>query len=64
MGQFLKWKRDHLGEAVDKKDTVTFDIPLLIRVLEFAREDLKSDILLHKMVLIDAKLVKKSNSLT
>jgi hypothetical protein len=50
MGQFLKWKRDHLGEAVDKKDTVTFDIPLLIRVLEFAREDLKSDILLHKMV--------------
>lgn len=37
-------------EAVDKKDTVTFDIPLLIRVLEFAREDLKSDVLLHKMV--------------
>ena len=50
MGQFLKWKRDHLGESVDKKDTVTFDIPLLIRVLEFAREDLKSDINLHKMV--------------
>lgn len=38
------------SEAVDKKDTVTFDIPLLIRVLEFAREDLKSDILLHNMV--------------
>jgi len=37
-------------EAVDKKDTITFDIPLLIRVLEFAREDLKSDINLHKMV--------------
>lgn len=50
MGQFLKWKRDHMSEAVDKKDTITFDIPLLIRVLEFAREDLKSDILLHKMV--------------
>ena len=50
MGQFIKWKRDHMSEAVDKKDTITFDIPLLIRVLEFAREDLKSDILLHKMV--------------
>ena len=50
MGQFLKWKRDHMSEAVDRKDTITFDIPLLIRVLEFAREDLKSDILLHKMV--------------
>ena len=50
MGQFLKWKRDHMTEAVDKKDVISFDIPLLIRVLEFAREDLKSDILLHKMV--------------
>jgi hypothetical protein len=38
------------SEAVDKKDTITFDIPLLIRVLEFAREDLKSDVNLHKMV--------------
>jgi hypothetical protein len=54
MGQFLKWKRDHmmesLIEAIDKMDVVTFDIPLLIRVLEFTREDLKSDIALHKMV--------------
>jgi hypothetical protein len=38
------------SEAVDKKDTITFDIPLLIRVLEFAREELKSDVNLHKMV--------------
>lgn len=50
MGQFLKWKRDHMTEATDRKDTITFDIPLLIRVLEFTREDLKSDINLHKMV--------------
>lgn len=50
MGQFLKWKRDHMSEAVDRKDTITFDIPLLIRVLEFTREDLKTDINLHKMV--------------
>ena len=50
MGQFIKWKRDHMSEAVDRKDTIIFDIPLLIRVLEFAREELKSDVLLHKMV--------------
>ena len=55
MGEFLKWKKDHMfsrpvSEAVDKKDTVTFDIPLLIRVLELTREDIKSDIDLHRVV--------------
>ena len=49
-GQFNKWKIDHISEAVDKRDTITFDIPLLIRVLEFAREDLQSDVHLHRMV--------------
>ena len=44
-------------EAVDKKDTVTFDIPLIIRVLELAREDIKSDMDLHRVVerLIDMR---------
>jgi hypothetical protein len=37
-------------EAVDVKDTVTMDIPLLIRVLEYAREDAKTDMDLHKVV--------------
>ena len=55
MGEFLKWKRDHMfsrpvSEATDKKDTVTFDIPLLIRVLELTREDIKSDADLHRVV--------------
>ena len=55
MGQFIKWKRDHmmedtLDEVVDKKDTVTLDIPLLIRVLELAREDIKTDMDLHRVV--------------
>lgn len=81
MGEFLKWKRDHMfeqtiepsptmkrlkelqkskrhqtpivkgvDEDVNKKDTVTFDIPLLIRVLELAREDIKSDMDLHRVV--------------
>lgn len=46
-----------MTEAVDKKDTVTMDIPLLIRVLELAREDLKSDADLHRVVekLIDIR---------
>lgn len=54
-GQFLKWKADHISdrvtnEEVDKEDTITFDIPLIIRVMELAREDLKSDMDLHKVV--------------
>ena len=50
MGEFKKWKQDHMFEATDRKDTVTFDIPLLIRVLELTREDIKSDIDLHRVV--------------
>jgi hypothetical protein len=50
MGEFLKWKRDHMYEETDKKDMVCFDIPLLIRVLEFTREEMSSDIELHNMV--------------
>jgi hypothetical protein len=37
-------------EEADAKDTVTMDIPLLIRVLEYAREDAKTDMDLHKVV--------------
>lgn len=49
-GEFMKWKQDHMSESVDEKDTVTLDIPLIIRVLELAREDLKSDMDLHRVV--------------
>lgn len=42
--------KDYLVERADAKDTVTFDIPLLIRVLELTREKIKSDVDLHKMV--------------
>jgi hypothetical protein len=41
---------EHFSEEADKKDTVTFDIPLLIRVLELAREDVKDDMELHRIV--------------
>ena len=38
------------GGVTDKKDTVTLDIPLLIRLLELSREDIQSDADLHKVV--------------
>ena len=45
-------------EAVDKRDVVAFDIPLLIRMLEYAREDAKTDMDLHKVV---EKLIRIRN---
>ena len=64
-GEFKKWKNDHLNDVsvrtesyVDKRDTVTFDIPFLIRVLEYAREDAKTDMDLHKVV---TKLIQIRN---
>jgi hypothetical protein len=38
------------GGSVDAKDTVTVDIPLMIRLLELSREDVKSDAELHMVV--------------
>ncbi len=46
------------SEAVDKRDVVAFDIPLLIRMLEYAREDAKTDMDLHKVV---EKLIRIRN---
>lgn len=44
-------------DAADPVDTVTLDVPLLTRLLELAREDLKSDADLHTVVtkLLDLK---------
>ena len=49
------------GGGIDQKDTVTLDIPLLIRTLELAREDIKNDEELHRMVerLLNLKNKKK-----
>lgn len=45
------------GGPVDAKDTVTVDIPLMIRLLELSKEDIKSDAELHMVVerLLDLK---------
>lgn len=50
-------KEHHVKEEVDEKDTITLDIPFLIRVLEYAREDAKDDMALHRVVekLIDIR---------
>ena len=39
-----------LEETDDPIDTVTLDVPLFIRLLEFAREDAKSDVDLHNVL--------------
>lgn len=49
-GEQMKTKKKKIKEEADKADTVTMDIPLLIRVLEYAREDAKTDMDLHKVV--------------
>ena len=46
---FIRWKKAHLLEATDAVDTITVDIPLMIRLLELAREDVKTDMELHKI---------------
>ena len=37
-------------EQQDPQDTITVDVPLFIRLLELAREDIKSDPELHNVV--------------
>lgn len=58
----LAKKKEPLKES-DKIDTVEMDIPLLTRVLEMAREDIKSDEDLHEVV---TKLIEmaKNGTLT
>jgi hypothetical protein len=47
-----------LKETQDPVDTVTMDVPLLTKILELAREDIKSDTELHDLV---SKLVEMKN---
>lgn len=46
----MKSFKTYINEAVDKKDIISVDIPLMIRLLELAREDVKTDIELHQIV--------------
>jgi len=42
-------KRLKYSEETEGVDSVTMDIPLLIRLMEFAREDAKNDMILHQI---------------
>lgn len=46
------------GGNVDAQDTITLDVPLMIRLLELSREDIKSDAELHFLV---EKLIELKN---
>jgi hypothetical protein len=51
-------KPNLVKENSDQTDTITFDIPLLTRLLEVAREDLKSDEDLHNLI---SRLIELKN---
>jgi chaperonin cofactor prefoldin len=46
--------------VVDKVDTVVLDVPLFIRLLEYAKEDAKSDMDLHNVAANAIKINKSS----
>jgi len=47
------------SEGGDKTDTVTMDVPLILRIMEYAREEIKDDVTLHKVA---EKLVELSKT--
>ena len=54
--QFLLKQLEHRADRIvresdaDPKDHITVDVPLFIRLLELAREDIKTDVELHQVV--------------
>lgn len=48
--QFANFKQKPVAEDTDGKDTVTLEIPALMRALEWAHEDAKNDVEIHKFV--------------
>lgn len=50
-------------DITDKIDVITFDIPLFIRLLEYAKEDAKTDMDLHKVTQRAIELSKKEKVL-
>lgn len=51
-----------LGEAKAGPNEIWMDLPLFIRLLEFAREDAHDDIDLHDVAELAAKLTQQSDS--
>ena len=55
---------DEQAQAANPVDTVAVDIPLLIRLLEFSREDAKTDMDLHQLANNMINLSPDGNTLT
>lgn len=53
----MKSFKQYINEVNDKEDVITLNIPLMIRMLELAREDVKDDMELHRITerLIDIR---------
>lgn len=56
-------KLDSIKEGTDGIDTVTVDVPLLIRLLEYAREEAKTDMDLHHVADRMIKLSQENRTL-
>jgi hypothetical protein len=63
-GLFNPFKMENKVNEVDEIDTVTMDIPLFIRTLEYAREDAKTDMDLHDFAENAISLSKELGKLT
>jgi hypothetical protein len=59
----MKNKEQGLTEVGDVIDTITMDIPLFIRTLDFAREDAKTDMDLHDFAERAIKLTKEKGTI-
>ena len=53
-----------LEDEMNPEDTVTMDIPLLLRVLEYAKEDAKTDMDLHNVTDMLINLSKEGQTLS
>jgi hypothetical protein len=53
-----------MENTVNPKDKITLDIPLFIRLLEYAREDAKTDMDLHNVAEKAIELSSTGNTLT
>jgi hypothetical protein len=51
-------------ENINPKDKITLDVPLFIRLLEYAREDAKTDMDLHNVAEKTIELSSTGNTLT
>lgn len=58
-----KNKEQGITEVEDTIDTITMDVPLFIRTLEFAREDAKTDMDLHDFSQRAIKLTKEKGTI-